>query len=138
MKIYNKKTFLAGVFWLILGVSLLIAGIFEAFTLKRVLLLLAAFLFAFGSLRRSTSRKMSLEDKREALDERNQWIEQKSKSLALNIMQGGTFVLMFVCLIVGSLHQENLLLGMGLGMGFCFSLSLFAEMGATLYYEFHS
>ena len=64
MKIYNKKTFLAGVFWLILGVSLLIAGIFEAFTLKRDLLLLAAFLFAFGSLRRSTSRKMSLEDKR--------------------------------------------------------------------------
>lgn len=79
MKIYNKKTFLFGVFAVALG-ALNVAADFvnKKWEVSGIVLAAALFFVGIGSLMRSLSQKMSREDKVEEADERNRLIALKS------------------------------------------------------------
>lgn len=96
MKIYNKKTFVSGVFLIVLGVSTLIINILEK-DVDVNIIILAVTLSAFGvsSVIRSISCKKTKEDKLDELDERNCLIKLKAQSKSFQITQIVSFVLMF-------------------------------------------
>lgn len=72
MKIYNKKKFADGCFFLVLGAALAGAMIWKReIDGKSVVLALIALVIGADALVRSLSRRLSYQDKVEALDERN-------------------------------------------------------------------
>ena len=126
MKIYNKKAFASGVFMTGLGVLNLAMDILNGSTdLNGIILVTLLFLFGFGTIMRSLSKRLTREDKLEALDERNQLIELKSKSQSFRLTQIISFLLMLVLLVIT----------MGVGLAFAFTISLFTEIFTYMYYE---
>ena len=96
MKIYNKKTFMSGVFLIVLGVPTLIINILEKdVDVNIVILAVTLSAFGFSSVIRSISCKKTKEDKLDELDERNCLIKLKVQSKSFQITQIVSFVLMF-------------------------------------------
>lgn len=71
MKIYNKSSFVEGVFCTILGLLLLITIFITSFSIKKLILLSLLLFIGIGLLQRSISKAMSTEDRTDKLDERN-------------------------------------------------------------------
>lgn len=91
MKIYNRKGFLWGCLWTVLGIWMFIIKMQEpaSFLPKQIKnIIMSIFLFAVGItvLIRSFSKKASRVDKIEELDERNQSITLKCKAKTLDIL----------------------------------------------------
>ena len=102
MKIYNKKIFVSGIFMVILGALNLVTSIVRNdLDISAIILIIALFAFGVGALIRSASQRMMREDKLEDLDERNRFIELKSKSKSFRITQSISFVLMILLLVMG-------------------------------------
>lgn len=80
MKVYNKKGFIAGLFWLILGAASLYIFVYRGMSLFDILLCMAQFGMAARYLVRSFSRNMSDADQ----DERTQLILQKTRATAFS------------------------------------------------------
>lgn len=136
MKIYNKKTFLFGVFAVALGVLNVAADfVNKKWEVSGIVLAAVLFFVGIGSLMRSLSQKMSREDKVEEADERNRLIALKSKSMSLRLVQVLSFVLMLALLIAGKLSGEESLIAVGVGLAFAVGISVFAEFFTSLYYE---
>lgn len=86
MKIYNKKTFMSGVFLIVLGVPTLIINILEKdVDVNIVILAVTLSAFGFSSVIRSISCKKTKEDKLDELDERNCLIKLKVQSKSFQI-----------------------------------------------------
>ncbi len=136
MKIYNKKTFASGVFMLALATLDLVLYISNKdFTIKGVILVAALYLLGSFAVVRSLSRKMTKEDRLEELDERNQFIELKSKRRSLELTQALSFLLMPVLLIAGKILEYERFTAMAVGLGIAFSISVLAEIFTRMYYD---
>lgn len=78
---------------------------------------------------------MSKEDILEELDERNRLIELKAKRKAVQITQTFTFVFAIIFFIMGKFSGYEGFTAMGVGIALVFTVSMFAEIFAQLYYE---
>lgn len=142
MKVYNKKGFVAGIFWIILAVW----SVFLDFNspdpngLVRVRdTILSVFLLLLGitSFVRAFSKRATKEDIINKQDERNILIRYKSKSRMLDIAYGFLFVFM-ICGLIGYKLTANIAWGMiFLIPGFLLGLFLIIEIVVNIYYEKH-
>ena len=115
-----------------------IACINAGFDISGMILILAL-MFIGGELTiRSVSRNLSKEDKLEEMDERNQLIELKTKSQSFRLTQQICFGLMLTFLIMGKISGEKAFIGMGVGLAFAYTISMFAEIFTYCYYEKHT
>ncbi len=136
MKIYNKKSFVEGIFLLTLGaLNLIMDSINHTFDINDAILIIALYIMGGGLIIRSLSLKFAKEDRLEKMDERNQLIELKSKSKAFRLTQTISFVLMLAFLIIGKVSGYDGFMSMGIGLAFSFSISMFAEIFTYMYYE---
>ena len=136
MKIYNKKVFASGVFELAMGLLLLITSIMrQDLDINATILIVALFVFGFGSIMRSISQRMAKEDQLEELDERNRLIALKSKSKSFRLTQIISFMLMLALLVMGKVSGYEGFIAMGVGLAFAFAISMFAEIFTYMYYE---
>lgn len=134
-KIYNKKNFAFGVLCLVLAVANLFACIDTGWDVSGAVLVAALLVFGVVSLVRSVSRRLSREDKLEEMDERNQLVELKTKSGAFRWTQIICFVLMLALLVAGKVSGETTLIAVGVGLAFAWTVSMFVEIAAAIYYE---
>lgn len=137
MKIYNKNKFVYGLVSVGLGLFNIVTSVNTAFDVMGVILIVVLFAFGIELIIHSISRKYSKEDKLEELDERNQFIELKTKSKSFRLTQGISFGLMLVLLMAGKVSGEKSLIAVGVGLAFAYAISMFAEVAATFYYESH-
>lgn len=135
MKIYNQKTFAAGLLMIVLGLANLALDLGSGFDGKGTLIIVVLLFWGIGSILRSLSPKFSRQDKLEESDERNRFIDQKAKSQAFRLTQAFTFVLMIVSLICAKLTGYEGFIGIGLGLAFAAMFSMLAEVFAYFYYE---
>lgn len=136
MKIYNKKSFITGIFLLALGTLNLAMGLINhTFEIKGSVLILALYFMSGGLIIHSLSLKFAKEDRLEKMDERNQLIELKSKSKAFRLTQAISFGLMFGLLIMGKVSGYGGFIHIAVGLAFAFSISMFAEIFTYIYYE---
>ena len=136
MKIYNGKTFAAGVFMAALGVLNLVTGILrDDIDVSAVILIAALLALGIGAAMRSMSKRMAQEDKLEEMDERNRLIKLKSNSISFRLTQIISFILMLFFLIMGKVSGYDGFIAMGAGLAFAFAISLFVEFFTYMYYE---
>ena len=136
MKIYNKKTFVEGLFMVLLAALNLVMGIItHDFDVKRLILVGALCFLGGRFLKRSMSRKDSREDQLEAMDERNQLIQMKHKSKAFEITQLLSFLLILVFIVLYTRSRYEGYIGMIVGLGLVYGISLFADLFTFIYYE---
>ena len=136
MKIYNGKTFAAGVFMAALGVLNLVTGILrDDIDVSAVILIAALLALGIGAVMRSMSKRMAREDKLEEMDERNRLIKLKSNSSSFRLTQIISFILMLFFLTMGKVSGYDGFIAMGAGLAFAFAISLFVEFFTYMYYE---
>lgn len=136
MKIYNRKKFVSGAFCLLLGALLLVTSALRHGGVSGWLLALVLLALGAGELARSLSKAWTKEDKLEEWDERNRLIDREAKSRAFQLTQGISFVLMLAMLAMGKVSGYEGFIGIGVGLAFAWSISMFSELFAHLYYEF--
>ena len=105
MKIYNKKGFLSGIFWIVLALWSIIHdfGSPNPNTMVQIrdsIISLFLLLMGITSFWRAFSKKATKEDIVEEYDERNRLIKYKSQSRMLDIAYAILFVFM-VCGMIG-------------------------------------
>ena len=138
MKIYNKKKFADGCFFFVLGAALAGAMIWKReIDGKSVVLALIALVIGADALVRSLSRRLSYQDKVEALDERNIQVELRARSRALSLLRGTLMAVLILSLIGALANPEGELVygGMMVVSGVLYTLSLFIELACSFYYE---
>jgi len=135
MKIYNKRTFVEGIFITLLGLVLLVTIFITSFDIKKMILSTLSLLIGIGLLQRSLSRAMAIEDKTDELDERNHFISLKAKGKSLQMTQIVSWILMLILLIIGGINNNTLLISFGAGIMIPFVISLFGELFCVIYYE---
>ena len=138
MKIYNKKMFADGCFFLVLGAALAGAMIWKReIDGKSVVLALIALVIGADALVRSLSRRLSYQDKVEALDERNIQVELRARSRTLSLLRGTLMAVLILSLIGALANPEGELVygGMMVVSGVLYTLSLFIELACSFYYE---
>lgn len=135
MKIWYKKTFTWGMIFGILAVALLAIGFLKGFELKNTVLMVLCAIIGLGFVVRSLSYEQSRQDRLDDLDERNRLIALKSKSKSFTVTQISCEILMMLFLGVGAALAHQQILAVGVGLAFCFVISLFTELFTKLYYE---
>lgn len=138
MKIYNKKKFVDGCFFLVLGAALAGAMIWKReIDGKSVVLAFIALVIGADALVRSLSRRLSYQDKVEALDERNIQVELRARSRTLSLLRGTLMAVLILSLIGALANPEGELVygGMMVVSGVLYTLSLFIELACSFYYE---
>lgn len=140
MKICNKKGFIGGVLWSILGSWILAIRVLkpESFLqeqIKDVVIALLLIMIGIGCVIRALSKKATQDEKLEELDERNQLIKLKTKSKSFQLTQGICFCLMLVFFVIGKVSGKDLCTSIGLGLGFAYSVSMFTELFTYFCYE---
>lgn len=106
--------------------------------IKDVVVALLLMVIGIGCVVRAFSKSATRKEKLEELDERNQLIELKTKSKSFQLTQKIYFCLMLASFVMGKVSGEDLLITIGLGLGFAYSISIFAELFAYFYYEKHN
>lgn len=136
MRIYNKKGFIFGLIWTLLGIWILIT----AFTAQENVIkdiVLAIVLLAVGitSVCRALSKTASIEDYIEKNDERNKLIKLKAKARVLDLMVIFIMILMIIgiagYIMTGNLSWGYVFFGPLLIFGFYWIVSIAME----IYYE---
>lgn len=136
MKIYNRKKFAVGVLVILLAtVNLLMDVVNQTADINGIILVTALYLFGFGAVLRSLSKKLTREDKLEELDERNQLIDLKSKSKAFVLAEVISFVLMLGLMVMGKVSGNTELIAMGVGLAFAVAILMLTELFTSMYYE---
>ena len=135
MKIYNKKSFWAGLGELLLGVACLVTLIWKGFDLKLALLGLAVALFGAAELRNSFSRAAARRAKTEALDERNLLVDLRARAAAFRL----AFWILFLATVAGMVAYgvtgRPELAYLVLGTGTPLALIQIGHIAAQIYYE---
>ena len=104
---------------------------------KSVVLALIALVIGADALVRSLSRRLSYQDKVEALDERNIQVELRARSRTLSLLRGTLMAVLILSLIGALANPECELVygGMMVVSGVLYTLSLFIELACSFYYE---
>ena len=85
---------------------------------------------------RSLSRRLSYQDKVEALDERNIQVELRARSRTLSLLRGTLMAVLILSLIGALANPEGELVYGGMVVsGVLYTLSLFIELACSFYYE---
>ena len=137
MKIYNKKSFIHGLAFLVLGIGVYITAE-RPIEAKPIILAVLCTVIGAGFILRSFYLKLARVDKLEELDERNQLIALKSNSKTSQITQLGSGILTVAFMGMGGGSGNKDFIAIGVGAAFCFTISLFAEMFTKIYYETHN
>lgn len=135
MKIYSKRNFISGILLTSLGILLLILNIIIEFRVKSCIISALCLYFGIGSIIRSMSRELTKEDMLNELDERNQLINLKSRSKSFGLTQTINFVLMLLFFIAAKVIDDEMLVYVGVGLSFSFTISIIVEFCTTIYYE---
>lgn len=138
MRIYNKKNFISGLSLTILGIILLALGWKSGLDLETIILSVCCLFVGIGIFIRSTSAKLSREDKLDKLDERNQFVLLKNRSSAFRIVEYTCLILMAILFIIGKIKEAEILIYVGIGLAIAFSLCLFSDLFTFLYYDRHN
>ncbi len=135
MKIYNWKNFASGLFTLFLGVVLLAMGFKTGINWGDVVLSVMCFFLGGGTFIRSLSKKMSMEDKLDELDERDNLVQLKNQSLAFKIVEFGCLILEVILFAIGKVANDKMFVYIGVGLAFAFALCLFSDLMTFIHYE---
>lgn len=137
MKIYHKKNFIDGVCFCLLGTALMITWFIKEFSTKNMVLAIIAFFLGISGVVRSLSKQYAKEDILKEKDERNQFVNLKSKAKALQLIQNFAIILGTFLIIYGAIIKENIVLGVGVTFSFLWIISLICEICTYFYYEKH-
>lgn len=142
MKIYNKKGFLSGIISLGLAVWSIVLdfGKPDPNTLVQIRDTAFSVLLLFigiNSLWRAFSKKATKEDLIEEQDERNEWIEYKSKSKMLDIVYTILFAIMIGGVIGIKMTANKAWFTVLVIPSFFLGLFFFIEIFVKIYYEHH-
>ncbi len=135
MKIYNWRNFASGLFTLFLGVVLLAMGFKTGINWGDVVLSVMCFFLGGGTFIRSLSKKMSMEDKLDELDERDNLVQLKNQSLAFKIVEFGCLTLEVIFFVIGKVANDKMFVYIGVGLAFAFALCLFSDLMTFIHYE---
>ena len=140
-RIYNRKGFKLGIFYLLLSFLstwLLIVRCNDLDTMKLIKdIIIMLITYGLGStcLVRSLSAKWSEEDAREEQDERNKLVTLKAQSTAFKISFNSCLVFeLLIVLLYVKTKIEGLLYGF-IAVGLLSSLMLITVIGVSIYYE---
>lgn len=135
MKIYNKKGFAIGIFWLAFGILGLVMYTWGGKLDIRNLFFCGCCIFLGTThLTRSLSRNLSDEDQ----DERAKYVLARSRSSAFFWSKVLSLVMGLLYLLVYEFGKYELFLGMSLGFILLFAIMLILEGVIELYYEMRS
>lgn len=135
MKIYNKSNYLLGLFFGLLGIAMLIVGIWQGFDIKGSIIMILCLFFGIGIIIRSLSADMSREDKINELDERNNLVKMKSRSMAFIWSEGICFICLVVCMVGHSVIGEILSVPMTIAFGIMLFAMMLLDLVITIYYN---
>lgn len=135
MKIYYKSNFFLGLFFVILGIAMLIVSVFKGFDMKGGIIMILCLLFGGGMIIRSLSASMSREDKISKLDERNDLIKKKSRSVAFMWSEGICAVCLVGFMAGHSVIGEVVSVPMTIAFGMMLSVMFLLELITTIYYN---
>jgi len=135
MRIYSKKNFTYGLLLTLLGIVSLILNFIKGFRVKSCILLALCIYFGIGIIIRSISREMTKEDILNDLDERNQYINLKSRSKSFGLIKNISFIIMLLLFITAKMSDNQLLFYVGIGFYLNFVISIIVEFCTTFYYE---
>ena len=101
-----------------------------------MVLALIALVIGADALVRSLSRRLSYQDKVEALDERNIQVELRARSRTLSLLRG-TLMAVLILSLIGALATRRRagVRRMMVVSGVLYTLSLFIELACSFYYE---
>lgn len=131
MKIYNKKGFLGGLFWLTMGILGLILYFYQGMNLRNMFFCGSGIFLGVEQIARSLSRSLSDADQ----DERVEYVRAKSRGSAF-------FWSKVICLAGGLLYlgvfqieKEELYLGMFVGLMLMFVVMFIVQALTEIYYD---
>ena len=138
MKIYYKKRFYSGLFSLLLGlanpVTCLLRG-WERFDWKDGILCVLLILTGLSWFLRSLDREKAREDRDEDRDERNHWIELRSKATSYRVMFWMNAAWMIGCILGYTVAKDEIYIQMGLPCMVLWIAAGAARLVSELYYE---
>lgn len=135
MKIYNKKLFVLGMYLLFLDIPTLIRGVYAGFDLMTAEWLLTFTILALTNIARALSRKDGQEEKHK-WDERDNFVQIKARSRALEIGMFACFGLGFLLYLWGGVsHPEGAVFYIGFGLMSSILVLLPMNLFTFLYYE---
>lgn len=143
MKIYNRKNFYSGAFFLLLGIALVSVQIWkQSFEAKSIVLAAAMLFIGIGTLLRATSKSCAARDKIEEKDERNLLISYRTKSMSFSLLRAISLVLCWIFAIAAIAHpakEAQLVFASGMIVtGLLFTISFVVELICSIYYEAHT
>ncbi|MGN0335040.1 MAG: hypothetical protein ACI4DV_05165 [Lachnospiraceae bacterium] len=134
MKIYNKSGFLIGLFYVILGTSELIMYAYRGFTWLSAFLYGSLVFFGITKIVRSLSGNMSAED----LDERNEYIRQKTGSTSFTITKILCFAFWIFYMVIYNYTKNEIYIGIFIIFAIMFIAMCIIQLIVELYYDHHS
>ncbi len=142
MKIYNKKGFWLGIFWVLLAIGCAVADLRDPdpnmlIRVRDWVLTVVVFLLGVTSFWRALSRSATREDRIEEMDERNRLVKIKSKARMLDFVYGTLFVFEIGSLIGFAMTTNEAWLLLLIFPGFLLGLFLLMEIFVKLYYDKH-
>ena len=141
MKIYHKKNFAEGLFFTLLGAAFIVLFLVRGnIQPKSVVFCMLSLLLGPGLLLRSFDKRLSFQDRVDALDERNILVKLRTKSTAFSIVQYTLLGVCVLCAMGAIAYQRNpegqlVLGGMLIVSGVVWFISLLAELFCGLHYE---
>lgn len=135
MKIYNKKTFLAGVYFIVMAAALALLCFAQGYKPLDLVLAGLCALVGIPFFLRSLSYEKSRKDKLEEREERNRFIALQSNSRSHQITQAGCSAVMVLSFAISRVSGSAYFSGIGIGAASCLAVSLFAELFTKVYYE---
>ena len=142
MKIYNKKGFWLGIFWVLLAIGCAVLDLRrpDPNLLVRVrdwAVAVFVFLLGISSFWRAFSRSATREDRIAEMDERNRLVETKSKSPKLDIVYGTLFLLMVGGFTGFKMTASGVWFALLIIPGFLLGLFVLVHIFVKLYYDKH-
>lgn len=118
-----------------IALSALIALVIKGFSLKLFILAVLIFLISISSIRKSISKRLTIQDRIEELDERNQEIELKSNALSFKICQYTVIFLEVISIILYGIYKVEVLIWMIIVLAFIVFVTFISEMLSSIHYE---
>lgn len=131
MKIYNKKGFFIGLFWLVLSIADLCMFIYHKTAPIEAVLCLCTFLLGITYIARSLSRNLSDED----CDELSELIINKSRRTAFAWTKGLCIFLIVYFVFLYSWMKKEIYITLFVGFGLMLIGMIIIEAVTELYYE---
>lgn len=134
MKLYNKKGLVFGLFWTILGVSVLVLELVRpsgntAVFIRDIVLFSLLILFGVRQVVRAFSRAATREDMLEERDERNRFIKLKTGSTMFKVAEVLLFLWTVASMVGYGFTRDDIwvmgVLVSGLTLGLLFIIELF-------------